>query len=164
MEFHGLCNENVVKLLAVNSQWMQLRSWGIFEECGTILAFSFLYPMSVHSERTAINNLSRNAKQSECHCYWSIYIWDAMWHWTCVFANNFTFRSTLTRYGSFNESSMRNGSIVYRSRLIRTIARTHKIAYWNFLRALNWLWRRNCNFKRGKTYILSLFNIGFRCK
>lgn len=48
-----------------------------------------------------------------------------------------TFRSTLTRYGSFNESSIRNGSNVYLNRLIRTIARTHNIAYWNFLRALN---------------------------
>lgn len=71
----------------------------------------------------------------------------------------FTFRSTLTRYGSLSESSMRSGSIVYRKRFIRTIARTHSMAYWNFLRALNWLCRRSCNFKRGKRYILSLVSV-----
>lgn len=83
----------------------------------------------------------------------------------CSFRATFelTFRSTLTRYGSFNESSIRNGSNVYLNRLIRTIARTHNIANWNFLRALNWLCRLSCNFKRGKIDILSLV-FDFRCK
>lgn len=56
--------------------------------------------------------------------------------------NSLTLRSTLTRYGSRNASSMSSGSGVYRNRCILIIARTVNIANWNFFLALNWLWRR----------------------
>lgn len=62
-----------------------------------------------------------------------------------------TFRSTFTLYGSRNESSIRNGSSVYRNRFNRTIARTHSMAYWNFFRALNWLCRRIWNISMTNT-------------
>lgn len=53
-----------------------------------------------------------------------------------------TFRRILTRYGSRSASSTFKGSAVKRKRRIRTMARTHRMANRNFLRALNKLWRR----------------------
>lgn len=40
------------------------------------------------------------------------------------------------RYGSTRATSIDKGSGVKRNLLIRTMARTHRIAYWNILRAL----------------------------
>lgn len=132
---------------------MQFRARCIFEESCTILAFTFLYPMSIDTECASIDHLLLSRIKipiKQC----SSVLAETFYH---------TFRSTLTRYGSFSESSIRNGSNVYLNRLIRTIARMHNIAYWNFLRALNWLCRLSCNFKRGKIDILSLI-FDFRCK
>lgn len=55
---------------------------------------------------------------------------------TALISNELTFLSTLMRYGSTRATSIDRGSGVKRNLLIRTMARTQRIAYWNILRAL----------------------------
>lgn len=120
----------VLSTQVLDVQRVQFGSGRVLEQRSPILALALLHPMAVHAERTAVDDLE-DAQRIE----WIRIVEKSPA--TSLLHRSPTFRRILTRYGSRSASSTFSGSAVKRRRRIRTMARTHRMANRNFLRALN---------------------------